>query len=52
MHRMLEEMDESAPYAINADGSLEALNKITKENLYDYYKQIIKSDVIDIFIRR
>ncbi len=50
MHRMLEEMDESAPYAINADGSLEALNKITKENLYDYYKQIIKSDVIDIFI--
>ena len=50
MHRMLEEMDPEAPYAINADGSLEALKKITKENLYEYYKQIIKSDIIDIFV--
>lgn len=50
IHRMLEIMDESAPYAINTDGSLEVLNKITKENLYEYYKKIIKSDTIDIFI--
>lgn len=50
MHKMLEAMDESAPYAINADGSLENLKKITKENLYEYYKEVIKSDLIDIFI--
>lgn len=50
MHKMLETIDESAPYAINADGSLENLDKITKENLYKYYQEIIKSDLIDIFI--
>lgn len=50
MHKMLEAMDEDAPYAINADGSLENLKKITKENLYEYYKEVIKSDLIDIFI--
>ena len=50
MHRMLEFMDENAPYAINADGSLDILEKITSKNLYDYYRQIIKSDIIDIFV--
>lgn len=50
MHKMLEAMDEDAPYAINADGSLENLKNITKENLYEYYKEVIKSDLIDIFI--
>ena len=47
---MLEAMDEDAPYAINADGSLENLEKITRENLYEYYQTIIKSDLVDIFI--
>lgn len=50
MRRMLEVMDESAPYAINADGYLEDLECITKEDLYNYYKEIIKSDLIDIFV--
>ena len=39
-----------APYAISADGSIEELEKITRENLYEYYKEIIKGDLIDIFI--
>lgn len=50
MHKMLEAMDESAPYAINADGNIEELEKITPKNLYEYYCEIIKSDLIDIFI--
>ena len=50
MHKMLEAMDPEAPYAISADGSIEELEKITRENLYEYYKEIIKGDLIDIFI--
>ncbi len=50
MHKMLESMNPSAPYAINADGYIEDLEKITPKELYEYYKEIIKSDLIDIFI--
>ncbi len=50
MYKMLEAMDPKAPYAISADGSIEELEKITRENLYEYYKEIIKGDLIDIFI--
>mgnify|MGYP002622824917 CR=1 FL=1 len=50
MHKMLETMDETAPYAIAADGNTDYLDKITRENLYDYYQEVIKSDLIDIFI--
>lgn len=50
MLRMLQTMDENAPYAICADGNLDDLEQITEENLYEYYNQIIKSDLIDIFI--
>lgn len=50
MHKMLEAMDKEAPYAINADGDLEELKKITPKNLYEYYEKVIKSDLIDIFI--
>ena len=50
MHKMLETMNEEAPYAINADGYIEDLELITQTNLYEYYKEIIKSDLIDIFV--
>lgn len=50
MQKMLETMDNKEPYSINADGNLEDLEKITPENLYEYYKEIIKSDLIDIFV--
>ena len=50
MHKMLQAMNKEAPYAINVDGNIEELEKITKENLYEYYKQIIKGDLIDIFV--
>ena len=50
MHKMLKAMDPNEPYAISADGNLEELENITEENLLEYYKQIIKSDLIDIFV--
>ena len=50
MHKMLEAMDPKAPYAISADGSIVELEQITRENLYEYYKEMIKGDLIDIFI--
>ncbi|MBP3921083.1 MAG: insulinase family protein [Bacilli bacterium] len=50
MLKMLEFMDNNAPYSICADGNIEDLEKITSENLYEYYKEIIKSDLIDIFV--
>ncbi len=50
MYKMLKAMDQNEPYAISADGNIEELGKITTENLYEYYKQIIKSDLIDIFV--
>lgn len=50
MLRMLEEMDGSAPYSICADGNIDDLNEITSSSLYDYYKEVIKSDLIDIFV--
>ena len=50
MRKMLEAMDKNEPFAINPDGTLEDLEKITRENLYEYYKEIITSDLIDIFV--
>ena len=50
MHKMLEAMSNEEPYAINADGYIEDLEKITPKNLYEYYQEIIKSDLIDIFV--
>ena len=43
-------MDKNEPYAINPDGTIEDLEKITRENLYEYYKEILTSDLIDIFV--
>lgn len=50
MQKMLMTMDANAPYSYCVDGSIEDLEKITEENLYEYYKSTIKSDLIDIFV--
>lgn len=42
--------DENAPYSYNMTGYLDDLNKITPENLYEYYKEFIKSNSIDIYV--
>lgn len=48
--RLLEEMDKNSVMAIRKDGSLDDLEKITEENLYKYYLDVIKKDKVDIFI--
>ena len=49
-YRMLEEMDKKAPYSFKPSGYLEDIDKITEETLYNYYKSVIKSDNVDVFV--
>jgi len=48
--RMLEEMDSKSVISFRATGYIEDLEKITESNIYEYYKTILKSDIVDIFI--
>ena len=48
--RLLDEIDKDSSVSIRQVGYLEDLEKITKENLYDYYLYMINHDLIDIFV--
>jgi len=48
--RMLEEMDKDKPYAYHEHGYLEDLEKITKQSLEEYYKKVITSSLVDIYV--
>lgn len=48
--RMLEEMNEEEPYSYREYGYQEDFDKITKENLYEYYKEVIKNSYVDIYV--
>ena len=48
--KLLENVDKDAKYAYSADGYLEDLDKITRENLCDFHKKMINDSIIDIFI--
>ena len=48
--RLYEEMATDSVAAYNAIGYLEDLEKITSENLYEYYKTMLKNDLVDIFV--
>lgn len=50
LNRSLELMDKDDPVSFNLWGYKEDLDKITEENLYKYYKEMLKTNVIDIFI--
>lgn len=50
MLRLYQEIDSKALSSYNAVGYLSDLEKITEENLYEYYKSIFKKDIMDIFI--
>lgn len=47
---LYENMDKKASYSYLADGYLEDLEKINASNLYQYYKSVLQSDIVDIFI--
>lgn len=48
--KLLELYDNDAPFSYNLKGYIEDLEKITPSNLYDYYKEFIKCNDIDIFV--
>lgn len=47
--RMLEEMNEDI-ISYRSSGYLEDLDKISSEDLYVYYKDVIDNDIVDIFV--
>ena len=48
--RLREEMNPDSPISYRGFGYIEDLEKITEENLYTYYKDVLENDVIDIFV--
>ena len=50
LNRCIEEMYEGKPYGIYRYGYTEKLKEITAQNLYEYYKELISTCKIDIFI--
>jgi len=50
MIKMLENMGENEPYSYHGFGYLEDLEKITEENLYQYYKEFISKSNIEIYV--
>ena len=48
--RANEETDKKASFSYNATGYLDDLLKIDEKNLYSYYKSVLKSDLVDVFI--
>lgn len=50
MIRMLENMDKNMPYSYHGFGYIEDLEKITEDNLYEYYKEFINTSNVEIFI--
>ena len=50
LNRCIEEMYKGKPYGLYKYGYTEDLNKINAENLYDYYRNLIETSKIDIFV--
>lgn len=50
MERCIEEMYKNKAYGLYKYGYIEDLKNITSEELYNYYKEVIKTCKIDIFI--
>lgn len=48
--RLNEEIEPNSVLSYNAVGYLDDLKKITAKSLYEYYKTVIKNDLVDIFI--
>ena len=48
--RMSEVYDKTSPISYRMTGYLEDLDKITEENLYEYYERMLDNDYVDIFI--
>lgn len=49
LDRCIEEIFKGEPYGLYKYGYVEDLEKITPQNLYEYYKELIKNCKIDIY---
>lgn len=48
--KMLENMGNNEIYSYHGYGYLDDLNKINRENLYEYYKDVLTTNKVDIFV--
>jgi predicted Zn-dependent peptidase len=48
--RLLEEMCKGEPYALQVNGKSEDVDKITAENLFEYYKKAFLEDEMDLYV--
>lgn len=48
--RLMEAYDKESPVSYRMVGYLEDLNKIKTDNLYEYYKNLIEYDYVDIYV--
>lgn len=48
--KMLEKMGPNETYSLHGFGYIEDINNINEENLYEYYKDFIRTSGLDIFI--
>ncbi|OZU90260.1 peptidase M16 [Virgibacillus indicus] len=48
--RLIDEMCEGEPYQLHVHGYEEDLSSITPEGLYDYYKEMLAADQLDIYV--
>jgi predicted Zn-dependent peptidase len=48
--RLLEEMCQDEPYALQVNGDAAAVDEITPENLYDYFKTAFLEDEMDLYV--
>lgn len=48
--RMFENMDIDAPFSYRMVGYYDDFKKITEENLYTYYKEFMRNNIIDIYV--
>ena len=48
--KMLEHIGHGEPYSYIGYGYIDDLEKITPSKLYEYYKDVLKSDKVDIFV--
>lgn len=49
-HRLYEETSPESILSYPYSGTLEQLENITPENLYEYYRSVVEEDMLDIFI--
>ena len=50
VRRIYEEMNPDGPLSYHSEGYLDDLNEITRESLYEYYKSVLKKDIVNVFI--